>query len=136
MRDPRSGELRSTSWITTQPVQISSTDVSRIQAITAGVGRLTGEGVPLANRPPAYTYTQLAEKRVDMLAKASRDARSRAHAIASEAGASVGPITNADTGIVQITAPHSTETSDSGTYDTSTIDKDIAAVMAVTFRVE
>lgn len=136
VRDPRSGELRSTSWTSTQPVQISSSDVSRIQAIAARIGRLIGEGVPLSSRPPAYTYTQLAAKRVDMLAKATRDARSRARAIASEAGASVGAITKADTGIFQITAPNSTETSDSGTYDTSTVDKDITAVMAVTFRVE
>jgi len=42
----------------------------------------------------------------------------------------------ADTGIFQITAPNSTETSDSGTYDTRTIDKDITAVMSVTFPVD
>lgn len=136
VRDPRSGELRSTSWTTTQPVLIGSDDVDRIQAISGRIGTLIGEGVPLSSRPPSFTYTKLAEKRVDMLAKATRDARSRARAIAAEAGASVGPITNADTGIFQITAPNSTETSDSGSYDTSTIDKDITAVMAVTFRVE
>jgi hypothetical protein len=136
VRDPRSGELRSTSWTTTQPVLIGSGDVDRIQAISGRIGTLIGEGVPLSSHPPAFTYTKLAEKRVDMLAKATRDARSRARAIAAEAGASVGPITNADTGIFQITAPNSTETSDGGSYDTSTIDKDITAVMAVTFRVE
>ena len=136
VRDPRSGEIRSTSWTTTQPVLISSSDVSRIQVIASGIGTLIGQGVPLSSHPPAYTYTKLAEKRVDMLAKATRDARSRAIAIASEAGAGIGAITNADTGIFQITAPNSTETSDSGSYDTSTIDKDITAVMAVTFRVE
>jgi hypothetical protein len=71
-----------------------------------------------------------------MLAKATRDARSRASAIAAEAGARVGAVTKVDTGIFQITSPNSTETSDSGTYDTRTIDKDIKAVMAVTFRVD
>ena len=48
-----------------------------------------------------------------MLAKATKDAR-------AEAGAGIGAITNADT----------------GSYDTRTIEKDITAVMAVTFRVE
>lgn len=136
VRDPRSGEIRSTTWTTTQPVLIGSDDVERIRAISGRIGELIGQGVPLRSQPPAYTYTKLAEKRVDMLAKATRDARSRARAIAAEAGAGVGAITNADTGIFQITAPNSTETSDSGSYDTSTIDKDITAVMAVTFRVE
>ena len=48
----------------------------------------------------------------------------------------MGPVTKVDTGIFQITGPNSTETSDSGSYDTRTIDKDITAVMAVTFRVQ
>jgi len=60
----------------------------------------------------------------------------RARAIAWEAGVGIGAITNADTGTFQITAPNSTEASDTGSYDTRTIDKAITAVMAVTFRVE
>ena len=71
-----------------------------------------------------------------MLAKATKDAKARARAIAREAGAHIGAITNADTGSFQITAPNSTEASDTGSYDTRTIDKDITAVMAVTFRVD
>jgi hypothetical protein len=135
-RDPRTGELRSTTWTTRQMIQVSSGDVARIATISRAIGQLIGQGVPLTINPPAFTYTKLAEKRVDMLAKATRDARSRASAIAAEAGARVGPITKVDTGIFQITSPNSTETSDSGTYDTRTIDKDIKAVMAVTFRVD
>jgi len=135
-RDPRNGELRSTSWTSRQEIRISSPDVDRIAAIAARSGELIGQGVPLTINEPAYTYTQLAGKRVDMLAKATADARGRARAIASEAGAHIGAITNADTGIFQITAPNSTETSGSGTYDTRTIDKDITAVIGVSFRVE
>ena len=80
--------------------------------------------------------TPSAEKRVDMLAKATNDARTRARAIAWEAGAGIRAITNADIGTFQITAPNSTESSDTGSYDTRTIDKDITAVMTVTFRVD
>jgi hypothetical protein len=134
-RDPRSGDLRTTIWTTRQTIQISSPAVDKIAAISREIGQLIGQGVPLTINPPAYTYTKLSQKRVDMLAKATRDARNRARAIAAEAGASVGPVTKVDTGIFQITAPNSTETSDSGSYDTRTIDKDIKAVMAVTFRV-
>ncbi len=136
VRDPRTGELRSTSWTSRQEIRISSPEVDRIAAIASRIGQLIGQGVPLTINEPAYTYTQLAGKRVDMLAKATADARRRARAIAAEAGASIGPITNADTGIFQITAPNSTETSGGGTYDTRTIDKDITAVIGVTFRVK
>ena len=136
VRDPRTGELRSTTWTSTQAVLIGSWNVANIYKVSGQIGQLIGKGVPLTINEPAYTYTKLAEKRVDMLAKATKDARARARAIASEAGAGIGAITNADTGSFQITSPNSTETSDSGSYDTRTIEKDITAVMAVTFRVE
>ena len=132
VRDPRTGELRST----TQAVLIGSWNVAKIYKISGQIGQLIGKGVPLTINEPAYTYTKLAEKRVFMLAKATKDARARARAIAWEAGAGIGAITNADTGSFQITPPNSTESSDSGSYDTRTIEKDITAVMAVTFRVE
>jgi hypothetical protein len=136
VRDPRTGDLRTTSWSTRQAILIGSWNVNKIARISGQIGQLIGQGVPLTINQPAYTFTKLAEKRVDMLAKATRDARVRARAIAQEAGASIGAITNADTGSFQITAPNSTEASDTGSYDTRTIEKDITAVMAVTFRVE
>ena len=136
VRDPRTGTLVSLTWTSRQMVKVNSRDVDRIQRVAGQVGALIGEGVPLTINPPAYTFTRLAEKRVEMLAKATRDARDRAVAIAREAGSSIGPITNADTGSFQITVPDSTDINNSGSYDTSTINKDITAVMAVTFRVE
>jgi hypothetical protein len=89
---------------------VAQTTAFLIATISREIGELIGQGVPLTINAPAFTYTKLADKRVDMLAKATRDARRRALAIAAEAGAS--------------------------SYDTRTIDKDITAVMAVTFRVQ
>ena len=136
VRDPRTGTLVSLTWTSRQMVKVNSRDVDRIQRVSGLIGALIGEGVPLTINPPAYTFTRLAEKRVEMLAKATRDARERAVAIAREAGSSIGPITNADTGSFQITVPDSTDMNNSGSYDTTTINKDITAVMAVTFRVQ
>ena len=96
---------------------------------------MQGKGLPLRINPPAYTFTRLAEKRVDMLAKATADAHRRAQAIAREAGSGIGAISRVDTGTFQITQPNSTRVSNAGSYDTSTIEKDITAVMGVTFRV-
>ncbi|MCP9848606.1 SIMPL domain-containing protein [Cyanobium sp. Morenito 9A2] len=136
VRDPSTGMLRSSVWTSRQPIVVSSARVELVSQVARDAARLIGEGVPLTINDPAYTYGRLAEKRVDMLAKATRDARARARAIAAEADARIGAIVNADTGSFQITAPNSTETGDTGSYDTRTIDKDITAVMAVTFRVE
>ena len=135
IRDPRTGELRQTRWTSRQMILISSADVEKINRLAGEIPALIGLGVSLAINEPAYTYTKLAEKRVDMLAKATKDARNRAQAIAAQVDSSIGAITHADTGTFQITAPNSTDASNNGSYDTRTIDKDITAVMAVTFRV-
>lgn len=136
VRDPRTGELRSVTWSSTQAVKVSSPNVRKVQTVAGAIAELIGQGVPLTINEPAYTYTKLAEKRVDMLAKATRDARQRAVAIAKEAGSGIGPIARADTGTFQITVPNSTDMGSYGAYDTSTIEKDITAVMGVTFRVQ
>jgi hypothetical protein len=39
-------------------------------------------------------------------------------------------------GVLQITAPDSTEVSDSGIFDTGTIDKDMTAVVNISFAVD
>jgi hypothetical protein len=134
-RARRTGELRQTRWTSRQTLLISGADVDKVNRLASEIPALIGEGVPLVINEPAYTYSKLAEKRVDMLAKATKDARNRAQAIAAQADSSIGAITNAETGTFQLTAPNSTDASNSGSYDTRTIEKDITAVMAVTFRV-
>lgn len=136
VRNRDTGVLVSTTWTTKQSILISSPDVDKVRYVSGRIGQLVGEGVPLTINPPAYTFTRLAEKRVDMLAKATRDARTRAMAIAREAGSGIGAITNADSGTFHVTEPNSTQMGNFGSYDTSTIEKDITAVMGVTFRVE
>lgn len=136
VRNRVSGALITTEWTARQPIRISSADVNLIRQVSRGIGSLVGDGVSLSIRPPAFTYTKLADKRVDMLAKATADARKRAVAIARQAGSGIGAITKADTGTFQITVPNSTDMGSYGSYDTSTIDKDITAVMGVTFRVQ
>jgi hypothetical protein len=45
-------------------------------------------------------------------------------------------VRDAKTGVFQITSRNSTDVSDWGIYDTSSIDKDITAVVSVTFGIE
>ena len=56
-----------------------------------------------------------------------------AEAIAFQAGFEVGGVKKVNTGVFQITVPNSTRVSSWGSYDTTTIKKDITAVMGVTF---
>ena len=136
IRNRVTGMLTSTEWTARQSIHVASNNVELNRKASNTISNLIGEGISLAIQPPAYTYTKLAEKRVDMLSKATADARERAIAIASQAGSGIGTITNADTGTFQITVPNSTKMGSYGSYDTSTIEKDITAVMGVTFRVQ
>jgi hypothetical protein len=47
VRDPRTGELRSTTWTSMQAVLIGSWNVAKIYKISGQIGQLIGKGVPL-----------------------------------------------------------------------------------------
>ena len=55
--------------------------------------------------------------------------------IAQSTGNSIGSVRSAKMGVLQITAADSTDVSDYGVYDTSTIEKDMTAVVNVSFAV-
>lgn len=118
-------------WFTVQ-----SKDVDRIESISGDVTALLEEGVLLGAEFPRYTVSSLAERKVDLSGRATRDARTRAETIATNAGCRLGEIRTARLGVLQVTAPNSTQTSSEGVYDTSTIDKDVTAVVSLTIVVE
>jgi hypothetical protein len=120
----------------TQHFELRSTDVNGIKALDRRADALIREGVPLNSQAPEYLYTKLAEVRTQMLADATEDARRRAEAIATSAGSEIGAVRNARMGVFQITPRNSTEVSDYGINDTSSLEKDITAVVRVTFAVD
>ena len=72
--------------------------------------------------------------RAGLLEDATRDAKQRAEAIAKSSGATVGAVRDARMGVFQITPRFSTEISDYGVNDVSSIDKDVTAVVRATFQ--
>ncbi len=71
--------------------------------------------------------------KVEMLGEAARDARQRAEQIAGSSGSKVGEMRSAEMGVLQITAANSNDVSGSGINDTTSLEKDITAVIHVTF---
>ena len=135
-KNSKTGSILSTKWITSQWIEIESKDVYKIDQTHRKISSLLGKGVDVQPRRPEFTYTKLATKRVDMLSKATKDARTRAEAIVIQAGSKLGSVRKVDTGVFQITVPNSTSVGRWGSYDTRTIKKDITAVMGVTFEVQ
>ncbi|MCX6600794.1 MAG: SIMPL domain-containing protein, partial [bacterium] len=120
----------------TQRFEVHGAMVDSIDVIARDITHLTAEGFPVNSEPPQFFYTKLADMRVELLGEATKDAKLRAEQIAKSAEGNVGAIRNARMGVFQVTAPNSRNVSDYGVYDTSTIEKDVTAVVTVTFAVE
>jgi uncharacterized protein len=117
----------------TRNFEVRSSRVGAIATLAEQSSRLLAEGVPLAADPPQYVYTKLPELRPQLLAAATKDAQRRARVLVTASGAKLGKIRGVDVGVFQVTTPNSTEVSDYGEYDTSTLEKDVTAVVNVTF---
>ena len=118
-----------------QQVQVRSHDVERVAQIAREATELINQGILLDSSPPQFYYTKLGDLKVEMLGEAAKDAKARAEKIADSTGNKIGTVRSARMGVMQITAADSTEVSDYGIYDTSTIDKDLTAVVSINFAV-
>jgi hypothetical protein len=116
-------------------VTVSTPDVHRVQAAAGAVTELIRSGVLVVSGSPEYYYGDLATLKIELMGEASRDARARAENIAESTGGKLGEIRSARMGVLQIVRPESTEVSSWGMYDTSTIDKDVRAVVTAEFQV-
>jgi Uncharacterized protein conserved in bacteria len=120
----------------TQTVTISSNEIDKITDISRNATALLNEGVEFESDAPQYLYTKLADIKVTMLAEATKDARKRGQMIAENAGSKLGELKYADMGVIQITPLYSTEISDSGINDTTSLEKEITAVVHCQFEVK
>lgn len=118
-----------------QTIRVSSNNIQLIKDVSLDAENLLNKGIDVRSNPPAYFYTKLSDLKIKLLNEASEDAKRRAKAMLKSTGNSVGAIKSVKTGVFQITTPNSTEVSDYGVYDTSTIDKKVTAVTQVTFRI-
>ena len=119
-----------------QDVEVRSNDVAKIGQIAREATELINQGILIQSSAPRYYYTQIGDLKIEMLGEAARDAKERAERIASSTGNSIGAVRSAKMGVLQITAADSTDVSDYGVYDTSTIEKDMTAVVNVSFAVD
>jgi uncharacterized protein len=118
-----------------QSVRVRSTDVARVERVSREVTQLLETGVPISSGSPSYYYTKLGELKIEMLAEASKDARTRAENMTRSAGgASLGPLREADMGIINVNPANSTGTSWEGNNDTESLEKDIMTIVHVTYE--
>jgi uncharacterized protein len=119
----------------TQGVSISSTDMTRVPAVSRTVTSLIKEGVEIDSEAPRYLYTKLSELKINILAEATKDATSRAEQIINNANGRLGKLVEARMGVMQVNPKGVSATSAEGNNDTSSLEKEITAVVSVRFEV-
>ena len=120
----------------TQPYTISSDDVDLIKEISNDITGLISKGVDINVYNTSYNYSKLPELKVSLLEKASIDAKNRAASMLKATHNSVGKIQSVKMGVYQITPVDSTDVSDMGINDSTTIDKKVTAVANISFKIK
>ncbi|HEV3404532.1 MAG TPA: SIMPL domain-containing protein [Gaiellaceae bacterium] len=129
----QSGASKVLGYRLTRSFEIRSQRVAEIGLVAEHGSSLLAVGIPLTAQPLQYVYTQLPSLRPSLLAEATRDAQQRARVLTGATGAHLGKLRAVNVGVFQVTSPNSTQVSDLGTYDTTTLQKDVTAVVNVTF---
>lgn len=120
----------------TQSVQIESKNVDKIEKISREITELLNQGVQFYSESPRYYYTKLADLKIEMISKATEDARIRAEKISEFSGGKLGDLESAKMGVFQITGQNSKEGySWGGTFNTSSREKTASITMKLVYKV-
>ena len=108
----RNGELSGkifAGYTLSQHVNIESKDIAKVEKLSRQVTGLIEKGIEFNSMAPLYFYTRLADLKMDLLAKASTDARARAETIAGSVKSRLGKPVKANMGVFQITGKNKNE---------------------------
>lgn len=119
----------------TQQIKVRSLNVDLINNVSRNVTDLLSSGINFQSDPPQFLYTKANEAKIEILSKATADARNRALHMAESAKANLGTVRSMKMEPLQITPRDSTQLAYDGANDTTTKDKSITAIVKVTFGV-
>lgn len=123
------------SYTASQMIDIQSSDVELIKAISLEISGLVEKGVNFQVNSPEYYYTKVGDIKIEIQAAAAKDAMIRGQRIAKATGRELGTLKSARMGVLQITPENSNMTSDYGINDVSSIRKEITAVVNANFEI-
>ena len=119
---------------TTGSTATRATTTSTVRTATTSCGAAT---TTITSTAPLYYYTKLGEVKIEMLAEASKDARTRAENMVNSAGgATIGELKSADMGVININPANSTQGSWDGNNDTSSLEKDIITIVHAKYALD
>jgi hypothetical protein len=124
------------AYLLSQGIEVKSYDVQKIDNVSRQSTELIIQDIQFISQAPEYYYTKLAELKVEMLARATEDAKQRAISMANSTGNMIGFMRSAKMGVFQITPVTSTDVSWYGENDTSSFEKKVMAVVSASFSIK
>lgn len=119
-----------------QTITIQLGDVVKLTEISKKIPDLAAQGAVINVQSMEYFYSQLPDLRISLLTQAVEDAKARAEKIATGTGKHAGDVLSASSGVVQVLTPNSVDVSDYGSYDTSSINKEVMVTVKASFRLK
>lgn len=103
-----------------QSVSVTSTDIDKVEKISRDISSLLEKGVEFTSDTPEYYYSDLDALKLDLIEKATQNAKERVDIMARNSGAKIGKLKNSNLGVFQITAQNSGTSTYSydGAFDT------------------
>lgn len=116
-----------------QNIEIKSDDVNKMKELAKNSDKLAEQGIIFSANSVEYYYSKLPEIRISLLPEAIKDAKKRAEAIALSSGKKVDVVKSVSMGVVQVMPVGAVEISDYGSYDTSSIEKEVMVTVKASF---
>lgn len=123
-------------YMLSRSISVESDNVEKIDEIYRASSVLIKQGLYFETYSPRFLFTKLDDIKIEMLGAATKDAKNRAATLADNSGSKVGALKSARQGVFQITPANSTDISDYGMNDVSSIDKTIKAVVTIEYNIK
>ena len=116
-------------------MRIGSGDLEKVELVSRSITEVLNNGVKFYSESPSYFYTKLQDLKLDLVSKATEDAKTRANIIAKMGGASIGDLKTAQMGVFQIVGKNSNEEySWGGSFNTTSKYKTASITMDLTYE--
>ena len=120
-------------------IVISTKDLDKLKTALAAIQDLRAEDDSVNFENPKYYLENLESIKRDLIAKATQDAQVRAEEFAKTGNAKVGAMQSASQGSFDIQSPNPSSEDNSdygGSYDTSTVEKNVRLVVTIQYGIE
>jgi uncharacterized protein len=121
----------------TQPITVKSNRVAMVESISRESMSLIEQAIEFNSNNPEFYNTKLSKLKLNLIEKATQDARQRAEKIAMAAGAKLGNLKKASLGVFQITGQYENEEySYGGVFNTSSKLKTARVTVSCSYKPE